>query len=238
MSPDWADEPTAIPNGDPENPQSINLYAYVENNPLIHTDPDGHACETKPTWVTTFAGETTYTGYTTTCTGLNAMETNLYEAFAHKYNPLVPVGNFIARNRDTWWMQTLSGGGCTHSDHPEGCIQAGVMPWGTTAGLSGTVPGLMRVKLLSQVTDGKLRNIISDLYKATSSLGDGGTADAVLYERATGMTVGGTFHSSKAMQYSTALQSAISSGRLSAQESGVAQFVLDQLTHALTYAGR
>jgi RHS repeat-associated protein len=30
--------------GSPDNPQSWNLYSYVLNNPLINTDPDGHAC--------------------------------------------------------------------------------------------------------------------------------------------------------------------------------------------------
>jgi RHS repeat-associated protein len=29
---------------DPSDPQSWNLYAYVRNNPLINTDPDGHDC--------------------------------------------------------------------------------------------------------------------------------------------------------------------------------------------------
>jgi RHS repeat-associated protein len=33
----------------PSNPQSWNLYSYVRNNPVIHTDPDGHSvnvCDT------------------------------------------------------------------------------------------------------------------------------------------------------------------------------------------------
>jgi len=42
MSPDWNSEPEAIPFADLRNPQSLNLYAYVNNNPLRMADPDGH----------------------------------------------------------------------------------------------------------------------------------------------------------------------------------------------------
>ena len=40
MSPD----PSQLDYADPTNPQSLNLYAYVLNNPLIHIDPDGLRC--------------------------------------------------------------------------------------------------------------------------------------------------------------------------------------------------
>jgi RHS repeat-associated protein len=42
MSPDWADKPEAVPYSDLANPQSLNLYGYVNNNPLSHADADGH----------------------------------------------------------------------------------------------------------------------------------------------------------------------------------------------------
>lgn len=42
MSPDWADKPEAVPYSDLMNPQSLNLYGYVNNNPLSKADPDGH----------------------------------------------------------------------------------------------------------------------------------------------------------------------------------------------------
>jgi RHS repeat-associated protein len=42
MSPDWADKPVPVPYADLEYPQSLNLYAYVENNPLSRLDADGH----------------------------------------------------------------------------------------------------------------------------------------------------------------------------------------------------
>lgn len=43
MSPDDGDGG----DSDPSNPQSWNLYSYVQNNPLTNTDPDGHDCVTQ-----------------------------------------------------------------------------------------------------------------------------------------------------------------------------------------------
>ena len=42
MSPDWSDDPDPVPYADFGNPQSLNLYTYVLNNPLTSTDADGH----------------------------------------------------------------------------------------------------------------------------------------------------------------------------------------------------
>jgi RHS repeat-associated protein len=42
MSPDWADKPEAVPYSDLDDPQSLNLYGYVRNNPLNKADADGH----------------------------------------------------------------------------------------------------------------------------------------------------------------------------------------------------
>jgi RHS repeat-associated protein len=42
MTPDWAEKPTAVPYAHYGNPQSLNLYSYVENNPTTVGDPDGH----------------------------------------------------------------------------------------------------------------------------------------------------------------------------------------------------
>ena len=41
-SSDWSAVPEAIPYAVFENPQSLNLYTYAQNNPLIRTDIDGH----------------------------------------------------------------------------------------------------------------------------------------------------------------------------------------------------
>jgi RHS repeat-associated protein len=47
MSPDYSDMtfgPDPVPNADITNPQSLNLYAYGQNNPVKNIDPDGHDC--------------------------------------------------------------------------------------------------------------------------------------------------------------------------------------------------
>ena len=46
-SPDWGgplDKPDPVPWAEHENPQSLNLYSYVRNNPITFGDDDGHDC--------------------------------------------------------------------------------------------------------------------------------------------------------------------------------------------------
>jgi RHS repeat-associated protein len=44
MSPDWSAKIEPVPYSKLDNPQSLNLYSYVLNNPLSNVDTDGHAC--------------------------------------------------------------------------------------------------------------------------------------------------------------------------------------------------
>ncbi len=43
LTPDWSARQEAVPYADLANPQTLNLYAYVGNNPVSHTDAEGHA---------------------------------------------------------------------------------------------------------------------------------------------------------------------------------------------------
>jgi len=43
MSPDWSAKYEPVPYAKLDNPQTLNLYAYVGNNPLTKVDADGHA---------------------------------------------------------------------------------------------------------------------------------------------------------------------------------------------------
>jgi RHS repeat-associated protein len=42
LTPDWSATPMAVPYAKLGDPQSLNLYSYVENNPITGIDPDGH----------------------------------------------------------------------------------------------------------------------------------------------------------------------------------------------------
>ena len=42
LSPDWSAKLEPVPYAKLDNPQSLNLYSYVLNNPLSAADPDGH----------------------------------------------------------------------------------------------------------------------------------------------------------------------------------------------------
>jgi RHS repeat-associated protein len=42
MSPDWSAQEEPVPYAKLDDPQSLNLYSYVYNNPLAKADPDGH----------------------------------------------------------------------------------------------------------------------------------------------------------------------------------------------------
>jgi RHS repeat-associated protein len=43
MSPDWSSNPISIPFARIDNPQTLNLYGYVGNNPLRYFDSYGHS---------------------------------------------------------------------------------------------------------------------------------------------------------------------------------------------------
>jgi len=54
ISADWSAVPAPIPYANLEDPQTLNLYAYVQNNPLNRIDEDGHKRICPPTQTTTW----------------------------------------------------------------------------------------------------------------------------------------------------------------------------------------
>jgi RHS repeat-associated protein len=50
MSPDWAAKAQPVPYAKLDNPQTLNLYQYMRNNPLSGADPDGHCDWCQKLW--------------------------------------------------------------------------------------------------------------------------------------------------------------------------------------------
>lgn len=42
MSPDWSAKEVPVPYAKMDDPQTLNLYSYVQNNPLTKVDKDRH----------------------------------------------------------------------------------------------------------------------------------------------------------------------------------------------------
>lgn len=82
---------------------------------------------------------------------------------------------------------------------------------GAILGLAGVARGVISITKslpIPQVSDPRLKNLVSDLYKgakSTAPIGTGSTADAIRNELATGLPTAGTFHSDKGSQYISAL---------------------------------
>jgi RHS repeat-associated protein len=47
LSPDWSAKVAPVPYAKLDDPQSLNLYSYVRNNPMSRTDPTGHCDSSK-----------------------------------------------------------------------------------------------------------------------------------------------------------------------------------------------
>jgi murein DD-endopeptidase MepM/ murein hydrolase activator NlpD len=45
LTPDWSARPATVPYANFGDPQSLNLYLYVRNDPVSKADADGHVCD-------------------------------------------------------------------------------------------------------------------------------------------------------------------------------------------------
>lgn len=87
--------------------------------------------------------------------------------------------------------------------------------------------------LLSKTKDEKLKNVIKELYRPGSSVGDGGTAAAIRLEKRTGIPVGGKSHIQKGQERMRNLERIINNPSISSKDKKVAQKLYDDLSKAL-----
>ena len=89
--------------------------------------------------------------------------------------------------------------------------------------------GTTREKLLSAVQDDKLASFINELYRPGATIGDGGTADVLIYEFYNGKST----HLIKAQERLKGLNTIIHSGKLGLNDLDIAEALRDDLKTAV-----
>jgi hypothetical protein len=83
------------------------------------------------------------------------------------------------------------------------------------------------------VDDPTLKKAIGEVYRPGSIIGDGGTADVIRFERATGILLSKSGHIQKAVDMSRYFQKLVNSGNLSPTDTKAAQDIITDLNAAL-----
>lgn len=140
MSPDWSDGSDPVPYASYDNPQSLNLYSYVLNNPLGSTDSDGHySCDPdKSTTTTDASGVTTVTVTAGACHYDWGDFVNLTSQIAQKTisafsTAVQQASNYLAAPRNPGCMAMMAAGGAA----------AGAFAGGTLGAIGGGAGGTL-----------------------------------------------------------------------------------------------
>ncbi len=170
--------------GKSQDPLSLNLYTYCYNSPVKYHDPSGHAGELTLSWtggmwwlaavdgpipigdIIYFAG----IGVMSIADAVNTIGVdNVALMISEAPNAIAQgiqwAGDKIqsaANKASNWFNKTFGGGGSASPGDPNN--------WNH------------RDYFLKQANNKELRNAISELYRKTASIGDGGTADALRSE--------------------------------------------------------
>jgi len=227
MTPDWADETDPVPYADEEDPQTLNLYAYVRNHPMSNRDADGHHQE---------CGATTYS---TDADGNLVVHANCYEVPDLSLSISCTFGFCSAADQAKFKAQLAS----YNDAFARGLvpIYAAPLPIGP-----GDLEALGELEnLLQDLKNGlqptadspALQKIIDQLYKTKDTV-PGGTAGAVRQEVKTGQAVGGKLHSIKAAERAGQLEKLINTGTLSTKDTTLATAIMQDLRDALALAGK
>jgi hypothetical protein len=221
MSPDWSDDPDPVPYADFDDPQALNLYVYVRNNPLSQSDTDGHAC------VSTDNGKSFHNDESggQSCAEANDLNNNNTPS-AHIHDCIWCASNLFHRATPDE-MRDL-----------DSAIRLGLIPM-TRAEIPIDRAGVEALKALENLLRGLkplaessvLQKIIDQLYKPKDKL-LGGTAGAVRHELSTGELLSPTGHSIKAGERISQLNGLINSGTLSANDTTLARAIVQDLQNA------
>ncbi len=88
-------------------------------------------------------------------------------------------------------------------------------------------------KLLSKVTNPKLKNTIKELYRPGAKVGDGGLGSAIRKEKESGQLIGGKSHIQKGIERLRNLENILSKETLTREEKKITEDLISELNDAL-----
>jgi RHS repeat-associated protein len=240
--------------GSPDNPQSWNLYSYVQNNPVKNTDPDGHdvsVCSTDSNGNQNCTAPISNQQYQTASQATNAQgilnvpslntvgmngSANITDSNGNvvgtaTYVPDSGLDYYAPGNPQAYAQLSAANTVVNTAAAVTAVAYGGVAAAMTVPGAAAAVGrwGLQRLAL--GASSPALLNLINRLYQAQDEI-PGGTAGAVRNEVATGEYINGG-HTIKAQDMINALQNLISSGQLSGGDQDIARHVISDLKNSL-----
>ena len=112
MTPDWSGSPVPVPYADLTDPQTLNLYSYVRNNPLGQRDADGHCAEDAciveggvTAGILAYGAVVGATAYLSTPSGQRSVETFTSAAGAAISNSFQSLASFFAKDAEAGQLQ-------------------------------------------------------------------------------------------------------------------------------------
>lgn len=218
MSPDWSAKPQPIPYADLNDPQSLNLYTYVENNPLMRVDPNGH-CDMDGehhNWVWCLGHSLGITQ--TKKEQANEFRQDFSQFAIYKNGQRVDLNK--ASDEDVLAIR---------DELARQAAQNALARWNLAA---PTIPGYPYVEK-PNVTNSELQEIVDKLYQP-SDVVPGGTAGAVRYEQITGELLSPAGHAQKAQDIANELNTFLKHNPgISANDQAAAKELIRDLENAV-----
>jgi RHS repeat-associated protein len=223
MIPDWAGKPTAVPYANFGNPQSLNLYSFVENNPTTMTDPNGH-CNVDGerhnlAWCALHA------------LGITQTQHEEAEGVKRQLSFLSEFGFVVYRNGQRVDPSKESDQSLVKIGNQleKQANQNALASWNLAA---PTIPGYPYMEK-PNVTHPELEKIVDELYQP-SDVVPGGTAGAVRYEQITGNLLSPAGHAEDAENIAKQLNNFLKRNPgLSANDQAVAKELIKDLENAV-----
>lgn len=226
----------------PTSPQSWNLYVYGANNPLRFNDPDGLAhWDKNGNFVGDYDGE-----YNNDLQAVWNKKGRYWDFEKGKkvWNMLWELSLSIQRGNEVInevqlkmfndWLEA-------QGNRPQP-IGGTLVLFGPIMGASRLLGpatqylqlGTARMNLLNTIQNPALRKLVEYTYRVSARIGNGSTADAIRFEKETGILLSRTGHIQKGKEVLTSLERLLGSNKLNPKDAEIARELIKDMKDALS----